>query len=59
MGRRDGWITAWDGTLKLMCCLSPVQHCSCILNSAVGFLRELFRGERLWDGLSMEDVSGF
>lgn len=58
-GRRDGWIIVWDGTLKLKCYLSPVQRCSCILNSAVVFLRELFRGECLWDRLSMENVPGF
>lgn len=58
-GRRDGWIIVWDGTLKLKCYLSPVQRCSCIPNSAVVFLHELFRGECLWDRLSMENVPGF
>lgn len=51
---RDGWITAWYGTLKLRRYLSPGQCCSCVLNSA-----ELFHGDCLWGRLSMEGVPGF
>lgn len=58
VGRREGCVVMWDGTPKLMCYVSPVQHCSGVLNSAV-ILHELFHGECLRDKLSMEDVPGF
>lgn len=48
VGRRGSWIIAWDGTLKLTRSMSPVQCCSCILNSAVIFFCELFHGERMY-----------
>lgn len=60
MGRREGWVIAWDSTLKLVWYVSPVRHRSCILNSAVVVVVcELFHGECLWGKLSMEDVPGF